>query len=99
MPVQLFRATPGSWRRSDQGGDHRRGEYDARAPPTQLNELDVPEWAEVGLDKVEWRKLLQTTRVWGSIGSAGVCSKKNERGAANRQLKLGGKIVKSDASP
>ena len=24
-----------------------------------LNELDVPEWAELALDKVEWRKLLQ----------------------------------------
>ena len=24
-----------------------------------LNELDVPEWAELALDKTEWRKLLQ----------------------------------------
>jgi hypothetical protein len=24
-----------------------------------LNELDVPEWAKLALDKVEWRKLLQ----------------------------------------
>jgi hypothetical protein len=24
-----------------------------------LNELDVPQWAELALDKVEWRKLLQ----------------------------------------
>ena len=24
-----------------------------------VNELDVPEWAELALDKVEWRKLLQ----------------------------------------
>jgi hypothetical protein len=24
-----------------------------------LNELDVPEWAELALDKVEWRELLQ----------------------------------------
>ena len=24
-----------------------------------LNELDVPEWAELASDKVEWRKLLQ----------------------------------------
>ena len=24
-----------------------------------LNELDVPEWAELALDKVDWRKLLQ----------------------------------------
>jgi hypothetical protein len=24
-----------------------------------LNELDVPEWAELALDKVEWRQLLQ----------------------------------------
>jgi hypothetical protein len=24
-----------------------------------LNELNVPEWAELALDKVEWRKLLQ----------------------------------------
>jgi hypothetical protein len=24
-----------------------------------LNELDVPEWAELALDKIEWRKLLQ----------------------------------------
>jgi hypothetical protein len=24
-----------------------------------LNELDVPEWAALALDKVEWRKLLQ----------------------------------------
>ena len=24
-----------------------------------LNELDVPEWAELALDRVEWRKLLQ----------------------------------------
>jgi hypothetical protein len=24
-----------------------------------LNELDVPEWAELALDNVEWRKLLQ----------------------------------------
>ena len=24
-----------------------------------LNELDVPEWAELALDEVEWRKLLQ----------------------------------------
>jgi hypothetical protein len=24
-----------------------------------LNELAVPEWAELALDKVEWRKLLQ----------------------------------------
>jgi hypothetical protein len=24
-----------------------------------LNELDVPEWAELVLDKVEWRELLQ----------------------------------------
>jgi hypothetical protein len=23
-----------------------------------LNELDVPEWAELALDKIEWRKLL-----------------------------------------
>ena len=24
-----------------------------------LNELDVPEWTKLALDKVEWRKLLQ----------------------------------------
>jgi hypothetical protein len=24
-----------------------------------LNELDVPEWSELALDKAEWRKLLQ----------------------------------------
>jgi hypothetical protein len=24
-----------------------------------LNELDVPEWAELALDKTQWRKLLQ----------------------------------------
>jgi hypothetical protein len=24
-----------------------------------LNKLDVPEWAELALDKIEWRKLLQ----------------------------------------
>ena len=24
-----------------------------------LNELDVPEWAELALDKVEWRELLE----------------------------------------
>jgi hypothetical protein len=23
------------------------------------NELEVPEWAELALDKVEWRKLMQ----------------------------------------
>jgi hypothetical protein len=23
------------------------------------NELDVPEWAELAFDKIEWRKLLQ----------------------------------------
>jgi hypothetical protein len=28
-----------------------------------LNELDVPEWAELALDKVEWRKLLQLQRI------------------------------------
>jgi hypothetical protein len=28
-----------------------------------LNELDVPEWAELALDKVEWRKLLQPRRI------------------------------------
>jgi hypothetical protein len=24
-----------------------------------LNELDVPEWAQLAIDKIEWRKLLQ----------------------------------------
>jgi hypothetical protein len=28
-----------------------------------LNELDVPEWAELALDKVERRKLLQLQRI------------------------------------
>ena len=28
-----------------------------------LNELDVPEWAELALDKVEWRKLLAQQRI------------------------------------
>jgi hypothetical protein len=34
---------------------------DARgvAKRPDLNELDVPKWAELALDKVEWRKLLQ----------------------------------------
>jgi hypothetical protein len=26
-----------------------------------LNELDMPEWAELSLDKVEWRKLLHAS--------------------------------------
>ena len=34
--------------------EHERGV--AKRP--DLNELDVPEWAELALDKVEWRKLL-----------------------------------------
>jgi hypothetical protein len=25
-----------------------------------LNELDVPDWTELALDEIEWRKLLQT---------------------------------------
>ena len=29
-----------------------------------LNELDVPEWAELALDKVERRKLLQRIALW-----------------------------------
>jgi hypothetical protein len=29
------------------------------AKQPDLNELDVPEWAELALDKQEWRKLLQ----------------------------------------
>jgi hypothetical protein len=29
------------------------------AKRADLNELDVPEWAALALDKVEWRKLLQ----------------------------------------
>jgi hypothetical protein len=32
-----------------------------------LNELDVPEWAELALDKVEWRKLLQRIALWSSL--------------------------------
>jgi hypothetical protein len=28
------------------------------------NELDVPEWAELALDKVEWRELLQRIGLW-----------------------------------
>jgi hypothetical protein len=29
----------------------------AKRPDLNLNELGVPEWAELALDKVEWRKL------------------------------------------
>jgi hypothetical protein len=36
--------------REDEGGMAKRPD---------LNELDVPEWAALALDKVEWRKLLQ----------------------------------------
>ena len=32
-----------------------------------LNELDVPEWAELALDKVERRKLLQRIALWRYI--------------------------------
>jgi hypothetical protein len=36
-----------------------RGDERGAAKPPDLNELDVPEWAELALDKVEWRMLLQ----------------------------------------
>ena len=36
--------------REDEGGMAKRPD---------LNKLDVPEWAELALDKVEWRELLQ----------------------------------------
>jgi hypothetical protein len=29
-----------------------------------LNELDVPKWAELALDKEEWRELLQRIAPW-----------------------------------
>jgi hypothetical protein len=37
----------------------REDERGRVAKRPDLNELDVPEWAELALDKVEWRKLLQ----------------------------------------
>jgi hypothetical protein len=42
-------------------GDEEMEREDERgvAKRPDLNELDVPEWAELALDKVEWRKLLQ----------------------------------------
>jgi hypothetical protein len=37
----------------------KREEERGAAKRPDLNELDVPEWAELALDRVEWRKLLQ----------------------------------------
>ena len=39
--------------------EDERGVGGEAAKRPDLNELDVPEWAELALDKVEWRKLLQ----------------------------------------
>ena len=41
----------------DEEMEREDGRRVAKRP--DLNELDVPEWAELALDKVEWRKLLQ----------------------------------------
>jgi hypothetical protein len=38
--------------------EDERGVADMAKRP-DLNELDVPEWAELALDKIEWRKPLQ----------------------------------------
>ena len=39
--------------------DMEREDERGVAKRPDLNELDVPEWAELALDEVEWRKLLQ----------------------------------------
>jgi hypothetical protein len=36
-----------------------RGDEQGVAKRPDLNELDVPEWAELALNRVEWRELLQ----------------------------------------
>jgi hypothetical protein len=36
-----------------------------RAPPSPLlSELQVPEWQELAKDRVKWRKMLKSIRIW-----------------------------------
>ena len=48
-----------SWRVVEEDEEMEREDERGVAKWPDLNELDVPEWAELALDKVEWRELLQ----------------------------------------